>query len=130
MQVEDEQWVVRNACTQTLDDLANALDRIPEPLGELAEKPWLVTFASEKGMGIAPGQMSWDMLAMALKDGNEDQILAALDIYRVRPIEARKVVPTIFDLSNSMENEMREAAFNALWHLNAAGVELNSYLGM
>jgi len=91
MQVEDDQWVVRNAATQALEDIRKVDPVIPAPLPELHETPWLIQFASERGMGVSPGQGGWDMLATALKEGNEDQRLASMEIYRLKPSESRSV---------------------------------------
>jgi HEAT repeat protein len=124
MQVEDDQWVVRNAATQALEDIRRIDPGIPAPLPEPHETPWLIKFASERGVGVSPGQGGWDMLATALKEGNEDQRLAAMDIYRLKPSEARIVIPTLFQIMNGPEGDIREAAYNTLWHLAAAGIEL------
>jgi HEAT repeat protein len=124
MQVEDDQWVVRNAATQALEDIRKIDPAIPAPLPEPHETPWLIQFASERGMGVPVGQGGWDMLATALKEGNEDQQLAAMDIYRLKPSETRNVIPILYQIMNGPEGEIREAAYNTLWHLAAAGIEL------
>jgi HEAT repeat protein len=124
MQVEDDQWVVRNAATQALEDIRKVDPAIPAPLPELHETPWLIQFASERGMGVSPGQGGWDMLATALKEGNEDQRLAAMDIYRLKPSESRSVIPTLYQIMNGPEGDVREAAYNTLWHIAASGIKL------
>ncbi|MGD8458059.1 MAG: HEAT repeat domain-containing protein [Anaerolineales bacterium] len=124
MQVEDDQWVIRNAATQALDDIRKVDPVIPAPLPELHETPWLIQFASERGMGVSPGQGGWDMLSTALKEGNEDQRLAAMDIYRLKPSETKNVIQTLYQIMNGPDGEVREAAYNTLWHLAAAGIEL------
>jgi HEAT repeat protein len=124
MQVEDSQWVVRTAAEQTLDALSKPDVHVPQQLPPLYQIPWLITFASERGMGIAPGKPAEDMLARALKEGNEDQRLAAMDVYRNVPSIAFSVVSDLYHVLYGSDEEMREAAFNTLWHLDAAGIDL------
>jgi hypothetical protein len=59
LQVEDEQWVVRSAATQTLEELSRPNLRIPQPHPPLAQTPWLIAFAGTLGVGIAPGKPAW-----------------------------------------------------------------------
>jgi HEAT repeat protein len=124
VQVEDDQWVVRNAATQALEDMKKIHPSIPAPLPEIHETPWLIKFASERGLGVSPGQGGWDMLTTALQEGNEDQRLAAMDIYRLKPSEASSVIPILYQIMNGPEGDVREAAYNTLWHLAAAGIRL------
>jgi HEAT repeat protein len=124
MQVEDDQWVVRNAATQALEDIKRIHPSIPAPLPEIHETPWLIKFASDRGMGVSPGQGGWDMLTTALQEGNEDQRLAAMDIYRFKPSEGRSVIPILYQIMNGPEGDVREAAYNTLWHLASAGIRL------
>lgn len=126
MQVLDDEWFVRNASIQALDEIKNPSSTIPvPPITELHETPWLITFASERGIGVAPGQGGWDLLVTALKEGKEEERLAAMDIFRYRPIEGRGAVPSLYEIMNTQEGEMREAAFQTLWHLMAAGVNVS-----
>jgi HEAT repeat protein len=126
MQLEDSQWVVRTAAGQAIEDLDKLGHFIPKPLQTPYETPWLITFASEQGMGIAPGEASWDMLKKALKEGNEDQKLAAMEHYQQSPNAAVSVVPDLYNILYGGDHEMREAAYNTLWQVSASGVELDS----
>ncbi len=126
MQIEDSQWVVRNAAGEVLELRAKPKHNAPRPLPELHQTPWLIHFASELNMGIAPGQTSWDMLFRSLREGNEDQRIAALERYRLTPSRAATVISTIYSILYGPEGETREAAFNTLWHVSAAGVGLPS----
>ncbi|HIE57148.1 MAG TPA: NACHT domain-containing protein, partial [Anaerolineales bacterium] len=55
MQIEDGQWVVRNAAAQVVEEL-HALDPyIPRPLTAPENLEWLIEFASEREMGVSPG---------------------------------------------------------------------------
>jgi len=124
LQIDDEEWVVRNAASQSLEDMKNVVKKVPKPQPPIEDTPWLVSFAGEKGVGISPGQSSWDMLATALREGNEDQKLAALDLFRQNPREADTIIAELYQFIQSPDSDLREEAFNTLWHLGAAGVDL------
>ena len=124
MQLEDDQWVIRNAATQGLEDIKSISVSVPTPQTEIHETPWLLKFASEKGMGVSPGQAGWDMLKASLTGGNEDQKLAAMDVYRLKPSEARNVIKELYQLMKGPEGDVREAAYVTLWYMAAAGINL------
>ncbi|MBN2502851.1 MAG: HEAT repeat domain-containing protein [Anaerolineales bacterium] len=124
IQVEDSQWVVRSAAGEAIDQLVGLNPNAPKDLPPLADTPWLIAFAAERGMGVAPGQGAWDMLKTALKEGTPDQQLAAMYHYRLAPDEAKGVIPDLYKLMYGNDIELREAATNTLWHVQAAGIEL------
>jgi hypothetical protein len=124
MQIEESQWVVRNAATQTLEDIKMVNPSIPLPMPNIHEIAWLISFASERGMGISPGQSGWDMLATALREGNEDQRLAAMEIYRFKPRKAKNIIPNLYQIMNGPEGVLREAAYYTLWQLSTSGIDL------
>jgi hypothetical protein len=123
LQTGDEQWVVRNAAIQINEDMKLDAISIPKPMAPLHETPWLVSFASEKGMGISPGQAAWDMLANALKEGDEETQMAAMYIFRLKPQEAEPVMDTLVKLMTEKQDEVREAAYLTLWQLDANQVD-------
>lgn len=124
MQLEDDQWVVRTAAGQVLDMQDKPNQHIPKPLTELSETPWLITFASERGMGLAPGKASWDMLRTALTEGNEDQRLAAMEYYRHHPEEGKTVVNEFYNFLNGNDSEMKDAAYLTLWKFAVSGISV------
>lgn len=126
MQVEDSQWVVRNAAQQGLEaiDQIHRL-RIPAPQPALHETAWLIAFASEHGMGVTE-KSAWETIGLALREGNEEQRLAALDLMRQHPSAARNSLPDLYRSLYGPEGEIREAAFWTLWQVGAAGVDLPS----
>jgi HEAT repeat protein len=119
MQVSDEQWLVKDVAAQMLDELDKPDPRLPKSLPDLSETPWLIAFAGERGIGIAPGKPALDLLLLALKEGKEEQRLAALE-YLSRYGE-RSVLPAVLDVYTANMGELRESAFNTLWHNSAAG---------
>jgi HEAT repeat protein len=122
MRLEDSQWVVQNAATQALEELAQPNSRLPKPLLELSETPWLIAFAGERGIGIAPGKPATDLIYLALKEGSEEQQLAALQ-YLGRRGDQSGILP-LYKSYFSSKGEVNDAAYQALWLLDAGGLEL------
>ncbi len=122
MVAEDAQWVVQDAANQMLRTIQNPHPRLPRPLPPLTQTAWLIAFAGERGMGIAPGKPAVDMLFKALREGNEDQKMAVL-YYLGQSGEERAVLP-VYQVYFASQGELRETAFSALWNLAACGVKL------
>ncbi len=124
MQVEDEQWVVRNAATQALEEIRRTNPNIPKPLPPLHESPWLIAFAAERGLGLTSGKPARELLLRALKEGTIEERQAAME-YLHQSIDQGMVVE-IYNLLYGEELPLREAAYNLLWHLELSGIELPS----
>ncbi|MBI5354161.1 MAG: HEAT repeat domain-containing protein [Chloroflexi bacterium] len=122
MQIEDDQWIVRNAATEVLDSLAHSESRAPHKVKAPSESPWLIEFAGKHGMGISPGIPATDILLLALKDEDPDIRLAALPYLKFTPNEG--VVTQIYGAMYKDDPELREAAYNTLWEIGASGVKL------
>ncbi len=122
VQVEDDQWVVRNAATEVLDANANAGVNAPRKLKAPSESPWLVEFAAKQGTGISPGTPATDVLLQALKSDDANIRLASLPYLKFMPSEG--VIAQIYGAMYADDPELREAAFNTLWELGASGVKL------
>ncbi len=122
MQIEDGQWVVRNAAAQVVEEL-NALDPyVPRPLAPPEETPWLIEFASEHGLGISAGEPAREMILRALREGSPDQTYAALD--QIRRSGEAGIFPVIYHLLYGGDQEIAEAAYDTLWHLAATGADI------
>jgi HEAT repeat protein len=121
LQMGDEQWVVRNAASQALEDLDNINSSVPVPQPPIHELPWLIAYAGDKGKGVTAGKPAQEMLRQALKDGKEEERQAAMEqIYR------EPDTGMIIDLMHILydnQPDLREAAFNTLWHLNLDGID-------
>ena len=122
MQIEDSQWVVKNAASQVLDELDQPNPRIPRRLPQITEAPWLIAFAASKGIGVAPGKPALDLVLQSLNEGSVDQVLAALE-YIGRSAESG-AIPAVYKVYFSGEDEIRQAALNTLWLLARAGIPL------
>ena len=124
LQLEDTQWVVKNAAEQTLEEILQSSNRIPRPMPPLTQTPWLIAYASELGIGVAPGKPAWDLLFKALQNGKTEQRLAALNVLKRHGTE-NAILP-LYDLYFAADGEVREAAYQVLWHLSTAGLALPS----
>jgi HEAT repeat protein len=123
IQVEDDQWIVRNAATEVIESRTTAGNPyIPRPLTPPSQTPWLIEFAGKQGVGISPGSPAIDLLLSAVKNGNELEQQAALHYLRRTPSEG--AIKTLYQAMQSGDTEMREACFRFLWEAAASGVNL------
>ncbi|HWQ84186.1 MAG TPA: HEAT repeat domain-containing protein, partial [Anaerolineales bacterium] len=122
LQLEDSQWVVQNAAAQALEEMIQTNARSPRPMPALTQTPWLIAYASELGMGVAPGKPAWDLLFKALQSGSLEQRLAALEVLK-RHGKENAILP-LYDIYFAGNGEVREAAYQTLWHLRTAGTPL------
>ncbi|HEY9151314.1 MAG TPA: HEAT repeat domain-containing protein [Anaerolineales bacterium] len=123
VQVDDEQWVVRNSAGEVIE-ARNPADnpRVPHPLKAPSETPWLIEFAGTQGVGIAPGSPATDILISALKNGKEEERLATLSYLKKDLSDG-----AIMGMYNAMygENlELREATYMTLWEIGTSGYKL------
>lgn len=122
IQVEDDQWVVRNAATEILDANINAGINAPRKLKAPSESPWLVEFAAKQGTGISPGTPATAVLLQGLKSDDENIRLGVLPYLKYSPSE--NVIAEMYSAMYSDDPELREATFNILWELGASGAKL------
>jgi len=122
IQIEDDQWVVRNAATEVLDSKTSAGSRAPRKLKAPSESPWLIEFAGKQGMGISPGVPATDILLLALKSDDADTRLAALPYLKFTPNES--VLAQLYAAMYKDDPELREGAYNILWELGTSGIKL------
>jgi hypothetical protein len=122
IQIEDDQWVVRNAATEVLDSKTSAGSRAPRKLKAPSESPWLIEFAGKQGMGISPGTPATDILLLALKGEDADTRLASLPYLKFTPNEG--VLAQLYAAMYKDDLELREAAYNVLWELGTSGIKL------
>jgi len=122
VQVEDSQWVVRDAAAAVVERAKAISPFVPQTLRPLHEEPWLLAFAAERGMGVAPGQAAMTLLHRLLEEGTPGQKEAALARVPFYPRE--DWAPPIYAILFGEASPMRDAAFQALWLLSIAGVQL------
>jgi HEAT repeat protein len=122
MQIEDQQWIVKNAASQALEEMARENTHVPRRQPPLTETPWLIAFAGERGMGVVPGKPALDLLLLALKEGNEEQKIAAME-YLALHGSPSAVLP-LYNLYYSDQGTLRESAYQTLWHFQITDVPL------
>lgn len=122
MSVDEKEWVVKDAALHAVESLSQENTTGIFPLKPPSETPWLLAFAGERGIGISPGKSANDLILMALKEGNEEQKLAALSYIKTKcePIG----IPQILNIFHNSHGELKESAFNTLWYLYLAGIEI------
>lgn len=122
MQIEDKQWVVRNAAAEAMEIRRQAAPYIPHRLPPPTESPWLIAYASKLGMGITPDKPPVDLLLSALQSGSLEERLAALDYLRIVPTEG--VFGVLFQAMYSGDPDLREAVFHTISEMAARGVDV------
>ncbi len=122
LQMEDEQWMVRNAATEALEDRHKAEAHVPKRLPPPSESPWLIAFAGKQGMGISPDKPPTDLLLLALKSGTEEEQLASIYYLRMTPTEG--VFGAMYQAMYGGDPTLRETAFLAFAEMAARGVDV------
>ena len=122
MQVEEDQWVVRNAATEVLEARVNIGSRAPHKPTAPSDTPWLIEFAAKEGLGISPGTPATDIFLHALKSDDPDARLAVIPYLKHTPSEG--VITQLYDAMYKDDPELREYAFYTLWEMGVSGVKL------
>ncbi len=125
MQIEDSQWVVRNAANQALESLQVANQAVPHPYQPAHNSPWLIEFASKQGMGIIPGSLATELLISALQTGEPDEKLASLDYLSLRP-DTKGLADVLYPIIYKEKGALSDTAAYVVWLLAAAGTTLPS----
>jgi hypothetical protein len=124
LQIEDAQWVVKDAAADAVNQLMAPNPSIPIPQTPLSEIPWLIAFASDRESGISEGDSARNMLLKALEADNTDQILAAMGQIRLRG--ETEIFPVIYHILFGLDPELTEAAFHTIWHVASMGAPVPS----
>ncbi|HLO29264.1 MAG TPA: HEAT repeat domain-containing protein [Anaerolineales bacterium] len=122
MQVEDDQWAVRNLATQYLEQMQRIDPRVPRPLITPSESPWLIEFAGKQKMGVPRGGPATDILLSAFKQGDTEERLAALPY--LKRVANEGIIAALYNAMYGEDPEVREAAFYAIEEIGADGVKL------
>jgi HEAT repeat protein len=122
MQVEDDQWAVRNLATQYLEQISKIDPRVPHKLAVPSEAPWLIAFAGKQGVGIPRGGPATDVLLSAFKLGETEERLAALPY--LKRVANEGIIGALYNGMYGEDPEVREAAFYALEEIGANGTNL------
>ena len=122
IQLEDDQWVVRNAAMEMLEDRRKPNTHIPRRIPPPSESPWLIAFAGKQGLGISPDVPPTDLLLLALKSEDLEVRLAALPYLRMLTKEG--VFGALYQAMYAGVPELREAVFQTISEMAARGVDL------
>jgi HEAT repeat protein len=122
MQVQDDQWAVRNLANQYLEQMTRTDPRVPKKLKAPSESPWLIQFAGKQGMGIPRGGPATDVLLNAFKVGDTEERLAALPY--LKRVANEGIIAALYNGMYGEDPEVREASFYALEEVAANGVNI------
>ncbi len=122
MQLEDDQWAVRNLANQYLEQKVHTDPRVPRRLPIPSETPWLIEFAGKQGMGIPRGGPATDVLISAYKHGETEQRLAALPY--LKRIADEGIIGALYNGMYGEDPEVREASYYAIEEVAANGVKI------
>jgi HEAT repeat protein len=122
MQVEDDQWAVRNLANQYLEQMSRLDPRVPRKLKTPSEAPWLIEFAGKQKMGVPRGGPATDILLSAFKLGDTEERLAALPYLKRAANEG--IIAALYHAMYGEDPEVREAAFYAIEEIGADGIKL------
>lgn len=122
LQLEDKEWVVRNAAIQAFDELNKKKNYAPSPLPDLIETQWLIDYAIRNGTAIAPGKPAEELVSKAFTIGTNDEKLYALDFFRNKC--DRKTMDLIYSTYKNSRGDLREAIYYILWLMVLSGIRL------
>jgi len=122
MQVEDDQWAVRELAKQYLEEMSKIDPRVPHKLTPPSEAPWLIEFAGKQGMGIPKGGPATDVLLTAFKLGDTEERLAALPY--LKRFGSEGIIGALYNGMYGEDIEVREASFLAIEEIAASGYAL------
>jgi HEAT repeat protein len=120
--VKDGQWVVRNAAAQAIEIVKAASPFTPRTLSPSEDIPWLLAFAGKNGVGLANDQQAYDMVLNAVERGNETEQILALQFLIMRGTQT--AASYVYSAFYGSQGELRDAAYNTLWHMTASGEKL------
>ena len=122
LQVEDDQWAVRNLANQYVEEITKRDPRVPRKLTSPSETPWLIEFAGKQGSGIPKGGPATDVLIQAFKYGTTEERLAAIPYLKRNATEG--VIGALYNGVYGEDPEVSEASFLAIQEIAANGVAI------
>jgi HEAT repeat protein len=122
MQVEDDQWAVRNLANQYVEEISSRDPRVPKRLPPPSETSWLIEFAGKQGVGIPRGAPATDILLNAYKHGDTDERLAAVPYLKQQANEG--IIGALYNGVYGEDPEVSSASFLALQEIAADGTAL------
>jgi hypothetical protein len=124
MELEDKEWIVRNAAIQVMEELQKKNTYAPQPMPDLTEIQWLNDYAARIGTTVAPGKPAEDLVLQVLKKGNEEERLCVIDYLGYKCDE--DFIPYLFSIYYGSTGEVKDAAYHVLWLMAISGIKLPS----
>lgn len=121
-QVADEQWAVRSAAIEVVENRQKPDPHIQRRLTPPAETPWLIEYAGKHGQGITPGVPATNIFLMAFKEDNPDIRSAALNYLKYTPSEG--VLSELYKQYYGDDPEAQEEIYQALTSIAYNGANL------
>jgi len=122
LQLEDNEWVVRNSALQAFDEFRRKINYAPRPMSDPTEMEWLINFAAKVGTTVAPGKPADDLVIKALTSNNNDEVLFALDYLRVKCDDS--TIDEINSVYINNRDEIKDVAYYVLWLMMIAGINM------
>jgi HEAT repeat protein len=120
IEADDDQAIVKNAATEVLELRRIIPSDLSPPPDDLSNLPWLVAYAAEGGLGMTPGKGAHETLRRALMGGSKRQRIAALEA--ITRFGAHELVLDVLKVMEAEDMDVKDAAYEALWCLEASGV--------
>ena len=114
--LEDEQWYVRSAAQQAFQEVTYGRTvSLTTPYPKPEEIPWLQAWASQRGETIPPGEGAYQMLLLALKEGDAPiRTLAAINLAQLGMADTTRA---LYGALRDGREEVRANAHRALAEL-------------
>ncbi len=122
--VSDGQWVVRNLAVQALEQKRLPNPFVHKPLPTITDLPWLLIFAAHSGIGIVNEKDAMNLVINAVERGETKEKMEALRFLSWHGDQ--NAVRSIYNVYYGSTDVLRATAFDAIWHIQASGVELPS----
>lgn len=113
MAIEENVWILKDAAANAVATLDLPHPYLPQKRPEPANISWLIQFAAQKGIGLAPGKPNQDVLLRALEEGDPATQRAVVDFLRFTPLDI--ATPLLESLLTSPYSELQNAAYETLW---------------
>ncbi len=110
--LEDDQWYVRSAAQQALQDVQEGERRGPRAYPSPQQIAWLAEWAAARGEGIPPGEAGTQILITALQQGEPElRLLSARVLGQTGKFNAAKA---LYATLRDRQEEVRAAGHRAL----------------
>jgi hypothetical protein len=123
MQIQDGQWVVKNAAAHSLQTM-DVSGHLPRTLPPPHISPWLVRIAGENGMGISPTRVPVDVFLNILANGKQEEQIGVLEY--ISHIQSEGMIAQVYDILYGVPSPIQQSAFYTLWRLALSGAPLPS----